>query len=43
MHELAEARGEVEFDGDIFRLMVKRLAHGGDGIVRLRNAARDGK
>ncbi len=42
MHELAVTRGEVEFDADIFRLIVKRLAQGGEGIVRLGNATRDG-
>ena len=35
MYELAAMRSDVEFDGDIFRLMVKRLAMGGEGIVRL--------
>ncbi|MBL0123827.1 MAG: GIY-YIG nuclease family protein [Betaproteobacteria bacterium] len=40
MHELAEIRSEVEFDADIFRLIVKRLAQGGEGIVRLKSATR---
>ena len=40
MHELAEIRSEVEFDADIFRLILKRLAQGGEGIVRLKSATR---
>ncbi len=35
MYELAEMRSEVEFDADIFRLLVKRLKAGGEGVVRL--------
>ena len=35
MFELAEARSEVEFDADIFRLIVKRLAEGREGVVRV--------
>jgi len=34
IYELAEICSEVEFDADIFRLIVKRLAQGGEGIVR---------
>ena len=36
MHKLAETRSDLEFDADIFRLIAKRLAKGGEGIVRLR-------
>lgn len=35
MHELAEVESEVEFDGDIFRLLVKRLELGEEGVLRL--------
>ena len=35
MHELAETRSEVEFDADIFKLLVKRIAEGGADIVPL--------
>jgi DNA polymerase-3 subunit epsilon len=35
IHELAAAATEVEFDADIFKLLVKRLAQGGPEIVRL--------
>jgi len=35
IYELAESRSEVEFDADIFRLIVKRLAQGGEGILQL--------
>ncbi|MBL8525041.1 MAG: 3'-5' exoribonuclease [Betaproteobacteria bacterium] len=34
-YELAAARAEVEFDADIFKLLVKRLAEGGAAIMPL--------
>ncbi len=39
IHDLAEMRAEVEFDADIFRLIVKRLALGGEGIIALARGA----
>ena len=35
MHELAEINRDVEFDADIFKLLLKRLAKGGEGVLRL--------
>ena len=35
MHELAEMSRDVEFDADIFKLLLKRLAKGGEGVLRL--------
>ena len=37
MHELAEINRDVEFDADIFKLLLKRLAKGGEGVLRLGN------
>jgi DNA polymerase-3 subunit epsilon len=37
IHDLAASTTEVEFDADIFKLLVKRLAQGGPEIVRLVN------
>ena len=35
MFELAETKSDVEFDADIFKLIVKRLAQGGAGVMPL--------
>jgi DNA polymerase-3 subunit epsilon len=35
MFELAETRSEVEFDADIFKLIVKRLGEGAAGVMPL--------
>jgi DNA polymerase-3 subunit epsilon len=35
MHELAETRSEVEFDADIFRLLVKRLSQSRHDVFQL--------
>ena len=35
IYDLAETRSEVEFDGDIFKLLVKRLMRRDEGVMRV--------
>jgi DNA polymerase-3 subunit epsilon len=39
MHDLAASRDDIEFDADIFKLLAKRFAESGDGVVPLGQVA----